>query len=129
MSFQSVKGQFPEVELSYAIPANLGGGGGSSILLTQVIPIGNYVFSVSLSINQVNPNTITTGTLELLQDGVIIASNVYTTPAGTYNPEVFLSGIVVSDGTTPISIVAGGGPAGGGGWTSLPTKLYVVRIV
>jgi hypothetical protein len=129
MSYLSAQGQIPNSALSYDIPANLGGGGGSNTLLTQVLPIGNYVFSVSLSINEDNPNTITTGTLELLRDGVIIASNTYTTPAGTYNPNVFLSGIVVSDGTTSVSIVAGGSPGGGGGWTSLPTKLYVVRIV
>jgi hypothetical protein len=127
MSFQSVKGQFPEVELSYNIPANLGGGGGSSTLLTQVLPVGNYMFSVSVAINEDNPNTITTGTLELFQGGVVKSAN--TIVKSTYNPRVFLSGIVTSDGTTPVVIVAGGGPGGGGGWTSSATKLYVSRIV
>jgi hypothetical protein len=85
------------------------------------------MFSVSVAINEDNPNTITTGTLELFQGGVVKSAN--TIVKSTYNPRVFLSGVVTSDGTTPVVIVAGGSPGGGGGWTSLATKLYVVRIV
>lgn len=127
MSFLSAQGQIPEVELAYDIPINGGGGGGSSTLLTQVLPVGNYMFSVSLSINEVNTNTITTGTLELFQGGVVKSAN--TIVKSTYNPRVFLSGIVTSDGITPVVIVAGGGPGGGGGWSTPATKLYVSRIV
>jgi hypothetical protein len=127
MSFLSAQGQIPDNAISYNIPANLGGGGGSSTLLTQVLPVGNYMFSVSVAINEDNPNTITTGTLELFQGGVVKSAN--TIVKSTYNPRVFLSGVVTSDGTTPVVIVAGGSPGGGGGWTSLATKLYVVRIV
>jgi hypothetical protein len=127
MSFLSAQGQIPDNALSYNIPAGAGGGGGSSTLLTQVLPIGNYVFSVSVAVTGNVANTITTATLELFQGGVVKSANTQVSPA--FNPRVFLSGIVTSNGTTPVVIVLGAGPAGVGGWTSSATKLYVSRIV
>jgi hypothetical protein len=90
-----------------------------NILISAILPVGDYVFSI---MSGVVGGGVTGGTLLAQTDGVVIAS----TPVGATTIKGTLTSVFRSNGVDALEI---GLTGVGGNWTSVATTLYAIPVV